>query len=472
MNQKPHPGPHPDADRLSIFAEGIGTATERERMLAHLAECQECRDVVFLMQRQVETAYAAKEPAREWVWQKWFLPVGFAGAALAGLAALMLYVHPWRRSTEAVRQNVALVESGARAQGIVVAPSSGATPPAKPEETKNGSAPATGALSHAREDAGTTADSKTQSVGSLPTSANGANQEMEASTPSISVSARAHAGAALKSDARAEINSDVIQELPLKGRNVASLQPLAPPPPVPTATPRDTSAKQQNLTQLLVERPSGPDETLSGVSGRVTDPTGAVVPGADVALRDASGDTRQTATDANGSFRLTGIPAGHYDLTVTSPGFRSSQQPIDVKPRELAMVQSVLTVGAVSQTVEVTATAAPLQTESASAISFPAELPSHLPSTSSVSLGKRVLSLDRAGSVFLSGNQGKTWKKVHPQWTGKAVRIDLAAGQPGKAKANDKTEAVGAESAQKIFQLTNDSGAQWSSKDGTHWRPQ
>ncbi|HKV47119.1 MAG TPA: carboxypeptidase-like regulatory domain-containing protein [Candidatus Acidoferrales bacterium] len=257
--------------------------------------------------------------------------------------------------------------------------------------------------------------------------------------------------------------------MPLTGRNIASVQPLGTPPRAPAATPRDRSEKQQNLPELLVERPSGP-ETVSGVSGRVTDQSGAVIAGATVALRDASGGTRQIATEADGSFRLTGIPSGHYDLTVTSPGFKSNQQSIDLKPSELAMVQPVLAVGEVTQTVEVAASAPMLETDSARVVSFPAKLPSRLQVASSASIGKRMLSLDGAGTLFLSRNTGKSWKKVHPQWTGKAVRVDVTAAQPDEAK--NKIEASGAESAQSVFRLTTDSGSQWTSKDGTHWHPQ
>jgi hypothetical protein len=55
VNQKLQPGLHPDADQLSIFVEGATTEREHERMLAHLAECDECREAVFLMRKPEET---------------------------------------------------------------------------------------------------------------------------------------------------------------------------------------------------------------------------------------------------------------------------------------------------------------------------------------------------------------------------------------------------------------------------------
>ena len=94
MNQKLQSSIHPDADQLSIFAEGAACASERERMLAHLAECEECRDAVFLMLRGREEMPDAQEAApREWIWRRWLLPAGLAAAALAcGVTAMLVHV--------------------------------------------------------------------------------------------------------------------------------------------------------------------------------------------------------------------------------------------------------------------------------------------------------------------------------------------------------------------------------------------
>ena len=54
MNWNFQLGIHPDADQLSVFVEGAATSREHERMLAHLAECAECRKAVFFMQPQEE----------------------------------------------------------------------------------------------------------------------------------------------------------------------------------------------------------------------------------------------------------------------------------------------------------------------------------------------------------------------------------------------------------------------------------
>src|SRR4029077_7395388 len=90
----------------------------------------------------------------------------------------------------------------------------------------------------------------------------------------------------------------------------------------------------------------------------------------------------------------------------------------------VAMMAPVLDVGTASETVEVSGAAPTLETESAS-VSRIMPVPSGLPVAQTVSLGKRSLSLDSAGNLFLSRNGGKKWKKINPKWTGKAVRIEL-----------------------------------------------
>jgi Carboxypeptidase regulatory-like domain len=469
VNQKPHPGPHPDADQLSVFVEGADTAREREQTLAHLAECGECRELVFLMQRPVVASSAAEQLPKGWIWQRWLLAVGLAGATLAGLIALLVYVRPGTKVPGSVRQSAALQEPETGARGAPLTPSDNPGPSAQSDQAKKGSRPGQATMSTVRQKPEDTADSKATNAGSLPASAGVANPGKETRLTSDSAAAIAGPVAAPKPDAQpgSDLNSPVVQQLPQSGRNVTSLQPPASPLRAQAATPQDSLETQQSLQALRVERSSGQDETLSGVSGRVTDVTGGVIPNATVVLRDASGSTRQIATGADGSFRLTGASAGHYDLTVTAPGFRSNQQSIDLKPNEMAMLQPVLAVGEATQTVTVTGSVPLIETDSASVGAIP-NLPIRLPVASSVSLGKRMLSLDGAGSLFLSRNAGKSWKKVNPQWSGKAVRIDLTAAEGGGAKGN--SEASGVQSAPSAFQLTTDSGAQWTSKDGSHWR--
>ena len=235
---------------------------------------------------------------------------------------------------------------------------------------------------------------------------------------------------------------------------------------------------------MEIERARTKDETLAGVSGRIRDRSGAIIAGVTVTLRDAAGKTRQTTAGADGSFRLTELPAGQYELTATASGFRTSKQLVELKPRQLAVLQPVLDMEAVSETVDVDAAsgATSVETESASlggqvVAGMPSmrpviAVPSGLPVAKTVSHGKRFLSLDDAGNLFLSRNEGKKWKKIKPQWVGKAVRIELTPAFITEAPPKPKNETSGAASEGEVFLLTTDAGAVWTSKDGAHWRQQ
>jgi len=64
-------------------------------------------------------------------------------------------------------------------------------------------------------------------------------------------------------------------------------------------------------------------QSVSGtISGTVTDPDGKAVSGAQVQAKNAAGVQFQAKASASGSYALADLPAGTYDITVTSPGLR------------------------------------------------------------------------------------------------------------------------------------------------------
>src|SRR6266571_2662284 len=95
------------------------------------------------------------------------------------------------------------------------------------------------------------------------------------------------------------------------------------------------------------------------VVGQVTDPQGAVVPGADVTLLDVATNTpRKTITNETGRYTFTNVPPGIYDLSVSKTGFKSAK----VQGQKVAVtltltIDITLEVGAVSETVQVSAAA-------------------------------------------------------------------------------------------------------------------
>src|SRR5712671_1645302 len=107
---------------------------------------------------------------------------------------------------------------------------------------------------------------------------------------------------------------------------------------------------------------------LGSITGFVKDPTGATIPNATVTVRnEATGAERKATTNESGSFTVTSIPAGFYTVDVEAKGFKKFQSAHNkLDPSATLSLDTSLTVGAASETVEVTATAVALQTESAS----------------------------------------------------------------------------------------------------------
>lgn len=106
---------------------------------------------------------------------------------------------------------------------------------------------------------------------------------------------------------------------------------------------------------------------LGGVSGVITDPTGAVVMGAKVSLLDSSGRTVQSTTaDEQGRYEFGDIPAGQFSLVVDSPGFKSTRiDGLSLGGGRDQTQNASLSVGSTAETVEVTASLPTLETESA-----------------------------------------------------------------------------------------------------------
>ena len=78
------------------------------------------------------------------------------------------------------------------------------------------------------------------------------------------------------------------------------------------------------LLLALFPRCAWPQTQLSTVFGSVIDSTGAVIPGAQVTLlNQSSGLKRSTLTDANGQYRLGGLPPGKYTIRAEKERFQT-----------------------------------------------------------------------------------------------------------------------------------------------------
>jgi Carboxypeptidase regulatory-like domain/TonB-dependent Receptor Plug Domain len=90
------------------------------------------------------------------------------------------------------------------------------------------------------------------------------------------------------------------------------------------------------------------------ISGMITDPSGAAVPGAAVSITNPVSEYARTATtDSAGHYRFPNVPFNPYHLTVTMTGFASAAKDLDVRSVVPVNVSISLKVGAASSTVTV-----------------------------------------------------------------------------------------------------------------------
>ena len=101
-------------------------------------------------------------------------------------------------------------------------------------------------------------------------------------------------------------------------------------------------------------------ETTAGLQGTVKDSSGGTVAKATVEVTSpALIGVKRADTDATGYFRFTNLPPGTYAATITATGFRTNkQQGIELAVGHLPSLNVVLEVGAVTETVDVSAQAA------------------------------------------------------------------------------------------------------------------
>lgn len=107
---------------------------------------------------------------------------------------------------------------------------------------------------------------------------------------------------------------------------------------------------------------------FGSIVGTVSDPTGAMVAGAQVTVTNlATGEKRAANTDAQGNYQILSLPRGEYKVDVDASGFKHyTRSPIDVVVNQSPRVDVAMAIGEQSQLITVTAAAPIMQTESSS----------------------------------------------------------------------------------------------------------
>ena len=155
--------------------------------------------------------------------------------------------------------------------------------------------------------------------------------------------------------------------------------------------------------------PLATGQSVNGaITGDVTDPSGAVVQGAQVVAHDLDTGVDTTATtNATGIYSIDFLPIGHYQVSVQATGFSTETLPaFSLEARQTAAFHIKLTVGSSSTTVDVSAAAPILNTTDPTLDStFTANTISNFPLNG---LDFSALTLYVPGAVNTAGTSGMT----------------------------------------------------------------
>src|SRR5690242_16985684 len=110
-------------------------------------------------------------------------------------------------------------------------------------------------------------------------------------------------------------------------------------------------------------------EFRGAIAGRVTEANGAAIASAQVTITNtATNSATNVATDDSGEYRALYLPPGPYTLTVEAKGFKKAiRRGIEVRVGDKLELNVAMEVGAVTESVNITADAPLLETNSASA---------------------------------------------------------------------------------------------------------
>jgi hypothetical protein len=103
----------------------------------------------------------------------------------------------------------------------------------------------------------------------------------------------------------------------------------------------------------------------SGFQGTVTDPSAGAIPGVTIKVTNIdTGVTREVTANAEGYYTVSSLGPGNYKIEAGKPGFSTAiQDSLTLPPDEIRKVDFTLNIGAVHESVNVSAQATVLETE-------------------------------------------------------------------------------------------------------------
>ena len=120
------------------------------------------------------------------------------------------------------------------------------------------------------------------------------------------------------------------------------------------------------LLGAMIATPAGAQERFSGLTGTVTDASGAVLPGAAVAISNKqTGKVFTAVTGGDGVYRVLDLKPGRYSVKFELSGFATTEVPdVNLLLGKTLAVHSSMTVGGVTESISVTAESPLIDTRS------------------------------------------------------------------------------------------------------------
>jgi hypothetical protein len=484
---------HPDAELLTAFAERSLPDRERAVVLEHLARCGDCREIVVLALPDTEPVQTTIRPSpnRWFTWPALRWGIVTAGVVtVVSLAILQFQRRAQHATTATALKQPAPVEMAAneprKEMDRFVAPASAdkkeklQAPPAFADSV-NGAVAADEKRNVIHGEAFATRVTPPQAAPVVGRNAganiggpitggprvafqyqqqNNVQNQIPAPVPPDFAKQRASDAPAIGGAPAAPETVEVTSAAPMidnrgisrDAQQVQNLPKAQTPsgenyvrakPPTPSA---DASQTAQEQALLRLQGHAAPGQ----IGGYVVDPSGAAVSNARVTITSSKAGKPTTAvTDARGEWLIAGLPTGSYKAQAAATGFKTTVLDLNYDANQPSAFAFTLSPGSVSETVEVAATTAPVQTDAAkigSTISSNTITQLPLNGRSFTELSPPLLplwSISAAGALQRSLDHGGTWQTidVNANLALDATSLQVSA-KPSRSNAKDSSKAM------------------------------
>jgi len=115
---------------------------------------------------------------------------------------------------------------------------------------------------------------------------------------------------------------------------------------------------------VLLARPAAAQSpSANSITGVVVDPTGAILPNAQIEVKTTTGVAAQTTSNSAGAFQIDRLPRGSYDIVVTFEGFQTTTVRAVIGARAPGALRIVMPLAGVKQEITVSNAAAEIKTD-------------------------------------------------------------------------------------------------------------